>query len=394
MKKHILFIIFTIGIFWLNAQCVDNGNYWNESWTSCSTSSNPNSMRGNTHWILYEFQEPQYIDSSYVWNANRSGESAMGAKDVVIDYSVDGTSWIELGQYIFPQANESVNYTGFQGPRFNGAFIHKILITVINTHDGGDCASLAEMQFKIDQTACYGTMDICGTCNGPGELTWYIDVDGDGLGNTNSSINACTQPTGYVANNSDECDNGYLGWSDMNLLFENNGCLNCHGAGAASGLDLRTYESTSLGGNICGTNLLTGTTLVDIITIDGYDACGTPITLPAMNARTGNQFDATELATLQAWINGNAPENCADFCPIDYNVNTTYNNGAIIELKTSNQISAQNILEPGSDVIYDAGTQVNLESGFEAKLGAKAHIKVDGCNNNSSVNKDNNTSKN
>ncbi len=317
MKKYILFIISIFTTSLLFAQCVDNGNYWNQSWVSCTTNPNPNPVRGNSHWLLYEFHESQYIDDSYVWNANRTGESGWGAQNVVVDYSVDGTTWIELGQYTFPQAPETSTYAGFVGPDFGGVQLQKILITVLNTHGSGSCASIAEMQFKIDQTACYGTIDACGICNGGGEATWYLDADNDGFGDINNTITSCTQPLGYVANDTDACDNGYLGWSEMSTLFANNGCSNaCHGGGASGGLDLRSYASTALGGNLCGTSLLTGTKFVDIITVSGHNACGTPMPIPSMNDRTGGQFDAQELAQLQAWIDGGAPELCTNYsCP-------------------------------------------------------------------------------
>ncbi len=315
MKKFIILLICITCTLMLNAQCGENGNYWNQSWVSCTTYANPNPQRGDTsHWILYEFQEPQYIDSTYVWNANRAGESGWGAKDVVIDYSPDGTSWVELGQFFFPQAPETSDYEGFLGPEFDGVLLEKILITILSTHDGGSCASLAELQFKIDPTACYGEVDACGICNGPGESIWYFDADLDGLGDPNNSIDACTQPPGYVDNMGDLCDDGSFGWADVAPLFTDNGCTGCHGAGASGGLDLLSYNGIAAGGNICGTNLLTGTNLVDIINIPGYDGCGTPIPLPSMNARVSNQFDTQELAALQAWVNGGAPELCTDYC--------------------------------------------------------------------------------
>ena len=36
--------------------------------------------------------------------------------------------------------------------------------------------------------------------------TWYADADGDGLGNGSVSSSACDQPSGYVADSSDNCD--------------------------------------------------------------------------------------------------------------------------------------------------------------------------------------------
>jgi hypothetical protein len=45
----------------------------------------------------------------------------------------------------------------------------------------------------------------CG-CGLPDQLTtWYADNDGDGFGDLADTIQACTQPLGYVANSTDEC---------------------------------------------------------------------------------------------------------------------------------------------------------------------------------------------
>ena len=53
---------------------------------------------------------------------------------------------------------------------------------------------------------CAGEVDICGVCNGPGETIWYEDSDGDGLGNAGVSSSSCTQPIGYVSNATDTDD--------------------------------------------------------------------------------------------------------------------------------------------------------------------------------------------
>lgn len=69
---------------------------------------------------------------------------------------------------------------------------------------------------------CAGTVDICGVCDGPGELTWYQDADEDGLGNPDVSQIACEQPTGYVDNADDNNDNGTSGLHAAFAEFDEN----------------------------------------------------------------------------------------------------------------------------------------------------------------------------
>ena len=72
--------------------------------------------------------------------------------------------------------------------------------------------------FEVDHFSFYGVgyevdclgipdgdaeYDECGVCDGPGPLTWYADVDGDGLGDPDVSIESCDQPFGYVDNPDD-----------------------------------------------------------------------------------------------------------------------------------------------------------------------------------------------
>ena len=294
----------------LIAQCVDEGNYWNKSWRSCNKTANPNAVRGISHWLLYEFDEPQNITESYVWNANLPTTSNDGANEVVIDYSIDGKGWTALGNFNFPKANENEAYEGFVGPNFEGIFIKKILITILSTHGNNTCASIAEMQFKVNQNACYGVLDECGICDGDGKTTWYFDADGDGLGTPNKQVLSCTAPNGYVANNNDYCDNGLLGWNEVYTIFSVNGCLACHGDSRLGGLQLITYQNFLEGGNKCGESIANGTTLTNIINIDSYNECGTAIGLPSMNERVQGNIDANEIALLQQWIDAGTPEDC------------------------------------------------------------------------------------
>lgn len=288
-------------------------NVWDKSWTSCQKTPNPIPEFGNTHWLLYEFHERQSIKELHFWNANKSGQSAQGVKKISIDYKDDSGAWQNLGLYDIPQAPESDSYAGFQGPSFESEFVTNLLVTVLSTYGDGTCASIAELKINIDTEVCYGIEDECGVCDGPGQQLWYRDADADGLGDLYSAIYNCTAPTGYVDNYNDECDNGILGWSDVGAIFEENGCLGCHDAGGAGGLDLTSYATFVNGGNKCGSNILEGTTLVDIIQIPGYDGCGDAIGIPNMNARVGDALDDQEIALLAKWISDGAPEYCK--CP-------------------------------------------------------------------------------
>ena len=295
------------------AQCGDSGNYWNKSWVSCEKTLPPSPVRvTDQHWIEYEFHQPQSIDSIRIWNANRTGESNMGAKSLHIDYTEDGTNWVKNALILtLPKANEQDDYEGYQfASGFEDVFVQKVLFVMFSNYGAADCISLAEVQFKINPDACYGTIDDCGECNGSGATTWYLDADGDGLGHIDTSVKDCNQPDGYVANADDYCDNGLLGWSEVGAIFRDNGCTGCHGDNALGGLNLTTYETASQGGNKCGTNILTGTTLTDIITISGYAGCDGPIGIPSMNERVGGQIDEIELDLLQTWIDAGAPQDC------------------------------------------------------------------------------------
>ncbi|MFZ1749100.1 MAG: T9SS type A sorting domain-containing protein, partial [Saprospiraceae bacterium] len=70
-----------------------------------------------------------------------------GMKEVVIDISINGTSWQEWGRYTLPKAPGSSFYEGVFGPDFGGKMARHILITGVSNH-GGTCFGLGEVRFN------------------------------------------------------------------------------------------------------------------------------------------------------------------------------------------------------------------------------------------------------
>lgn len=55
----------------------------------------------------------------------------------------------------------------------------------------------------IDPRCASDDSDACGVCGGPGEVEWFEDVDGDGLGDGESMTVGCEAPVAFVGNRAD-----------------------------------------------------------------------------------------------------------------------------------------------------------------------------------------------
>jgi len=156
--KHILNSLLILGFtaFAINAdaQCIENGHspFQNQGWLSCNTSIGPNPDRGDAHWIMYDFGHIYALDSVYFWNHNVWGETGMGIKSILIDYSTDKENWNTIGPITVDKAPGSWKYTGFQGPSLGNVNARYALITVLSTwSDDSSCAGLGEIKFGVNQ---------------------------------------------------------------------------------------------------------------------------------------------------------------------------------------------------------------------------------------------------
>ncbi len=208
----------------LNAQIYPDRHTTNafDGWISCTKSTNPNPVRGSSHWIRYQFNTTITLYDMIIWNLNHPDYIKDGLNKVIIDVSSNGTTWTMIDTFTFPKAPGSGFYEGFRGPDLGGVSARYLLITALSNHGGG-CYGLSEMRvYTTDQnnndlefafTACEndgvqinltGGVAMGGTYSGVGvtdngDETFNFDVDkvGPGLHEV-LYIHGATTLTGHI----------------------------------------------------------------------------------------------------------------------------------------------------------------------------------------------------
>lgn len=151
MKKATLILLcFGMTIASVSAQCfLDRHNTtWYDGWLSCTPSENPNAERGESHWILYDFNYAYGLFEMHIWNTNAPEYLASGMQDIVIDISNDGVNWTEVGEFQVPMADGTSTYEGLQLHDFEGMNARYVLITGLSNH-GGSCYGLSEIRINV-----------------------------------------------------------------------------------------------------------------------------------------------------------------------------------------------------------------------------------------------------
>jgi hypothetical protein len=96
------------------------------------------------------------LGQMHIWNTNTPDYLNYGIENAVIDVSIDGVNWTEVGQFTFQQADGTSTYEGFEGPNLEGFEGRYLLITGLSNY-GGLCYGISEI--KVDILGITNTSD-------------------------------------------------------------------------------------------------------------------------------------------------------------------------------------------------------------------------------------------
>ena len=186
-------------------------NRADDAWLSCTPlDPNPNSIRGESHWIQYNLGSPYTLDNIHVWNYNVANVTELGFENVVIDYSMDGTHWKELGTFNWDLASGTSGYEGFDLSSIENFTAQYILITSLDPTN--TCRGISKVTFSAFgcPSITFPNLSYGQIFNSPASPTVTVQVGstvesvslyiGDNLISTKSAAPYTWSGTGPLAN--------------------------------------------------------------------------------------------------------------------------------------------------------------------------------------------------
>ena len=199
-------------------------------------------------------------------------------------------------------------------------------------------------------------------------MTYYVDIDSDGYGNANTSLDTCAMPTGYVLDNTD-CD-------------DTDAAVNPGATEVCDGID-----------NDCNGTIDDGLimTYYADIDADGYGDTNSSIDTCVM--LTGYVLDNSDCDDLDANVNPSMTEICDD--AIDNNCDGQIDELCLPDCDSTHlvidtigqatynaeiNITSSALVDELLPVSYQAGMDIDLGTNFEVTLGTEFEAIIEPCN--------------
>jgi len=235
--------------------------------------------------------------------------------------------------------------------------------------DNTDCDDNDANNFPGNTEVCDGADNNCdGQVDEGVTTTFYLDSDGDGYGDSNNSIDDCTGPAGYVANDTD-CDD-----SDSNNFPGNTEV--CDGSD-----------------NDCDGLVDEGVTTTYFLDNDGDGYGDSNNSVDDCTAPTGYVVDNTDCDDNDASnypgnteICDGADNNCDgvvdEGCggtPVCDDVYLVINTLTMDVYRAEININSDATINNANPVLFTAGTDIDLDPNFEVTLGTEFEARIEPC---------------
>ncbi len=147
MKSIFLYLALCLWTVLGNAQQFPDrhSTSYTDAWLSCTPSANPNTDRGEGHWIRYDLGATHVMSTITLWNYNDPFNLDNGVQDIAIDISSDGVNWNEAGTATVSISQGSAYYEGEDIIDLGGIAADYLLITILSNH-GGSCSGFSEIR--------------------------------------------------------------------------------------------------------------------------------------------------------------------------------------------------------------------------------------------------------